>query len=204
MKKKILTYLGVFLLGALLMLIVKQSNKEIIEVPVRFEVEVPVVEVQHDTIYEPKPIPYLVKKVDTSLVEEYKKANDSLKQELFKNAVTVNKYKEVFEDSIQTITVDANVTGKLNSLAVGYKTKPKSIVVDTVIPVKVPANDRSLSLYVETGIPTSLVSNNSILLNNTIILKAGLDYENKKGTIFGASFDTKKTAWIKIGKKFNF
>lgn len=198
MKDSLTKYIIVFLIGMALMFTLKQCNTKEIKVPFRVEVEVPVVEVQHDTIYKPNPIPYPVKEVDTTLLEEYKKANDSLKQKLFESAVTVNEYKEVFEDSIQTITVDANVTGKLNSIAVGYKTKPRTIVVDTSLTVEVPENSRSLSPYIETGIPTQ------IELNPNIVFKGGIDYTTKKNWTYGLSYDTEKRVWLKIGKRFNF
>ena len=191
-----------FLVGLILGIVItfslKQCSKEIVKVPVKIKVEVPVIEVQHDTIYEPLPVPYPVKKVDTELVEKYKKANDSLKQKLFENAVTINEYKETFEDSIQTITVSSNVTGKINSLSVSYKTKPRLIDVDTFVPFKVPSNKMSLTLYVETGIPTN------IELNNKVIFKGGIDISDKKGGIYGISYDSNETVWGKIGKKFDF
>ena len=179
------------------MYLLKQCNTEIIEVPVKVEYEVPVIVKEFDTVYKPQPVPYLVKEVDTTLIEEYKKANDSLKNELFRSAVSVNKYKETFEDSLQTITVDAEVTGKLNSMSVKYETKPKTIEISTKVPVKVPKNKISLSIYGETGLPTNLNQPN-------VVFKSGIDYTSKKDIIYGASFDTEKRLWLKIGYKFKF
>ena len=180
-------------IGLAIMFTLKECNTEIIEVPVRVEVEVPVVVKEFDTIYEPVPVPYTVVELDTTLVEEYKKANDSLKQEIFNSAVTVREYKEIFEDSIQTITVGANVTGTLNSLSVGYETKPRTIVIDTVIPVKVPT--KPFTIYGEVGVPTNL-------LYPQVVFKAGADYKINKTFVVGGSYDTQGRVWGKIGIKF--
>lgn len=197
MKSNLTKYVVVFLIGMGLMFFLKQCNTEIVEVPVTVEVEVPVVEKEFDTIYEPQPIPYLVKEIDTALVEQYKKANDSLKEKLFEQAVEVKQYKEVFEDSIQTITVDAEVTGELNWLKTSYETKPRTIKVDTVIPVKVPRTDRFFMPYAEAGLPTNLEY-------PQVVLKAGADISLDGNLVFGASYDTQGRAWGKVGYRFNF
>jgi hypothetical protein len=194
MKTRIISALIGFLLGLILMFSVKQCSTEIVRVPIEIEVEVPVVEVQYDTIYTPKPIPYAVREVDTSLVEQYRKANDSLREALFNKAVTINNYKEVFDDEYQTITVDAETTGTLNFMTLGYKTKPRTIVVDTIVPITIP-KDLGLTLYTELGAPTDFS------INDKMIFKVGADILTKKNWVFGASYDTNKTAWGKIGIK---
>lgn len=196
MKNSLTKYLVIFLLGMGLMLFLKQCNTEIIKVPITIEVEVPVIEKVHDTIDNPVPVPYAVKEIDTILVAKYKKSNDSLRVELFKRAVEINTYKEVFDDSIQTITVYAKTVGILNSLSVSYKTKPRVIRFDTILKIKVPKNDRSLSPYIEVGAPTKL--------GGIVILKVGADFKNKKNWILGFGYDTNETIWFKIGKTFNF
>lgn len=195
MKFNLKAFLIGLAIGAVVTFTLKQCNTETIEVPVTIEVEVPVIEYVHDTIYDPVPVPYAVKEVDTALVAEYKKANDSLKTELFEQAVKINTYKETFDDSIQTITVNAKTVGTLSSLSVDYKTKPRTIKVDTVLQIEVPKNDRSLSPYAEVGVPTNI---------GEIVFKAGIDYKTKNNWIFGLSYDTDKRRWIKIGKAFNF
>lgn len=196
MKFNLKGFLIGLVIGAVIVFTLKQCNTEIIEVPVTIEVEVPVIEKVHDTIYYPEPVPYEVKEIDTTLVQQYKKANDSLKAELFKQSVKINTYKEVFDDSIQTITVDAKTIGILSSLSVSYKTKPRVIKFDTILKIEVPANDRSISLYTELGVTTKI--------GELITLKAGIDYKSKKNWVFGFGLDTNKTTWFKIGKTFNF
>ena len=169
-----------------------------IKVPFKVEVKVPVIEKEFDTVYLPKPIYKPIVVVDTDLVNKYKKANDSLKKELFEKAVTVRDYKEVFEDDIQTITVDINVTGKLNSVFAKYVTKPRTIIIDTLLTVDVPDYSRPISVYGEVGMPTKNYT------QATPVLKAGFDISNKKNLIWGGSFDTEKRVWVKLGKKWNF
>lgn len=188
------TFLVGLVIGAIIMFTLKQCNTEIIEKPVTIEVEVPVEKKVFDTVYEPTPVPYKVTEVDTTLVEKYKKANDSLKKALFEEAVKVNEYKEVFEDSIQTITVGANVTGKLNSLSVDYETKPRKIKVDTVIPFKTPSTKNSFSLYVEGGVPSRQGA------DTNFVLKGGIDFSNKK-YVYGISYDSQGRIWGKVGLK---
>ena len=113
--------------------------------------------------------------------------------------ITIKKYNEVFDDSLQTITVSAEAS-LLQSLSVAYKTKPRTIKVDTVIPIKIPANDRAINLYTEIGIPMAP----QVGVIQPIIFKAGIDYETKSNWIFGVSYDTRGTGWGKIGKKLNF
>jgi len=197
MKSSITNYAIAILIGAAAMFFLKKCDTEIVEVPVEVIVEVPVVEKVFDTIKEPVPVPYVVKEYDKKLVENYKKANDSLKSELFKQAVKVNRYKEVFEDTIQTITVSTEVVGKLNWITAEYKTKPRKIKVDTVVIVEVPKPDKFISPYLEAGVPTN------ILYPDTVF-KAWLDFSSGGNFIFGASYDTQSRFWGKIGYRFNF
>lgn len=183
-----------FLLGALIAYLLIDKEKEVIEVPVEFEVEVPVFQKEFDTI---KSIEYVkVKDVDTSLVSKFRKANDSLKEQLFIQQSTYKQYTQKFEDSLQTITVSAEATS-LRSLSASYKTKPFSVKVDTVLQYEIAPPKMEFSLYIEGGVPTSI-------LNPGIVGKAGVDVKNKKGLIYGISFDTEQRLWGKIGKTFKF
>ncbi len=183
------------IIGAVIVFYFKDSQKEILEVPVEVQVEVPVIERVFDTVIKPVPVPYKVTKVDTSLIGDYKKANDSLREQLYKSAITVQEYKETFEDSVQTITVSAQAA-LLKSLAITYKTKPRKIAVDTSLQVEIPSIRFTLSPYMEIGVPT--------VIEQPLVLKAGLDIKTKKSIYYGFSYDTNKTVWLKVGKAFNF
>ncbi|MGD2113423.1 MAG: hypothetical protein PVG07_00110 [Acidobacteriota bacterium] len=71
--------------------------------------------------------------VNEDLLEKYEQAikdNDRLKQiSLYKEAITERKYNQVFEDSVQTITVKSEVIGTLKTQSVHYLTKPNIISV---------------------------------------------------------------------------
>jgi hypothetical protein len=198
MKNNILGFVVAVLVGMAIMFFIKKPQIKEVKVPFRVEVEVPVIEKVFDTVFEPQEIIKKVVVKNDKLIEEYKKANDSLKEALFNSAVTVREYKEVFEDSTITITVGAKVTGTLNSLIAEYKTKPRIIIVDTTLTVEVPDYSRSVVVYGEVGMPT---------MQNTQappVLKVGFDISNKKNWVWGGSYDTEKRVWVKIGKKFNF
>jgi hypothetical protein len=191
------------LIGALVVYLLKNTIIKEVKVPFVVEVEVPIIEKEFDTIFlEGRPIHNIVRVVDSSLVEKYRAANDSLRRELFNSAVTVREYQEVFEDSTITITVGANVTGTLNSLIAKYKTKPRVVVVDTTLTVEVPNYNRSISVYGELGLPTKV--NELGTINAAPLLKAGFDITTKKNSIWGGSFDTENRVWVKYGKRFNF
>jgi len=198
MKNNILGFVVAVLVGMAIMFFIKKPQIKEVKVPFRVEVEVPVIEKVFDTVFEPQEIIKSVVVKNDKLIEEYKKANDSLKEALFNSAVTVREYREVFEDSTITITVGAKVTGTLNSLVAEYKTKPRIIVVDTTLTVDVPDYSRSIVVYGEAGMPT---------MQNTQappVIKVGFDISNKKNWVWGGSYDTEKRVWVKIGKKFNF
>jgi len=198
MKNNILGFVVAVLVGMAIMFFIKKPQIKEVKVPFRVEVEVPVIEKVFDTVFEPQEIIKKVVVKNEKLIEEYKKANDSLKEALFNSAVTVREYREVFEDSTITITVGAKVTGTLNSLVAEYKTKPRIIVVDTTLTVDVPDYSRSIVVYGEAGMPT---------MQNTQappVIKVGFDISNKKNWVWGGSYDTEKRVWVKIGKKFNF
>lgn len=204
MKSNTIKFLIPLIIGATIMFFIKDHSVKEVKVPFKVEIPIKVIEKQFDSI--PYPVPVYVTETitDTSLVKEYEKANDSLKKELFNKAVKINNYEEKFEDTIQTITVKAQTTGTLNSLSVKYKTKPRTITLDTTLTVKVPDNKKSLSLYGEVGVPTTLPISLDYSAKRTMALKVGIDFKTKKNWVYGVSYDTDKRAWIKLGKSFNF
>ena len=201
MRNRITDFIIGVVVGMVIMFFIRKPLIKEVKVPFRVEVKVPVIEKVFDTVYTKGKVK-IVKEVDTALVGQYKKANDSLKEALFNSAVTVREYKEVFEDSTITITVGANVTGTLNSLIAEYKTKPRVVVLDTTLKVDVPDYSRSFGVYGELGLPTNLGEGG--MVEGPPILKVGFDVTNKKNFIYGGSFDTEKRVWIKVGKRFNY
>lgn len=200
MKNKIGNLILSFALGMLCMFFIKQPKTEIKRIP--YEVSVVVPSYQNKiNILNPTPLPDLRKPEDRynkELVNKYKKANDSLKEELYKSAVTTRKYEEQLVDSIQTITVGLSVTGTLDSINIGYTTNEKKIIVKDTLDIEIPSHKNSVTLYSELG--TSL----SPINQNPFVLKAGLDVTGKKSWTKGLSYDTNETLWFKIGKTFKW
>lgn len=176
---------------------------EVIEVPVKIEVPVPVV--KNDTvIIRPDPVTVEVPNpVNSDLLAQYDKLKDTLaKRDAYINAITKRSYSENFEDDIQTITVDADVTGTLDTLSVSYQTKPRTIPVDTVVRVETTAPKRSLSSYMETAV-LQLGQQVGPSFNR---FEFGIDYRDRKGNIIGISADRNFTTDqtnlnLKVGKE---
>jgi len=179
----------------------KCNNKQEIEVPVVLEIPIPSKENSFE-VTKIEEVPYPVKNpINKELLKKYKQAKDSLeKYKLYKEAVTKRKYKEIFEDSVQKITVTAKTTGTLDNLKIQYKTKERIIKVDTVIPVKIKVKKRAIITYIEGGASTDLREG----INNTPVVKLGIDYRSKKNNVFGVSYDSQKRVWIKVGKVWKF
>lgn len=171
-------------------------KRDVKEIPIRVEVPVPVVE--SDTIWRDSLVPVKVETpnpVNTKLVSQY----DSLKTEIEKRDLyleTIKKrtYKETFEDSIQTIEVTAVTTGFLDSLGLNYKTKPRHILLDTVVKVKM-KEPMMLIPYVSTDLPGP---------NGTVNPSVGLDYVSRKGFTVGLGYDSRKNFLIKAGYAIKF
>jgi hypothetical protein len=156
-----------------------------VEVPVI--VKVPVIERKFDTIYKPGPTKY---KDNEELVEQYKALETEVERlSLLERATRTQWYTETYEDSVQAITVNTQVSGNLNWQNVSYETKPREIetVVRDTIPVPVEPRIH-LRAGAEVGVPTNLA-------NPGAVLKGNLYLENKKGMIFSAGYDTQGRAW---------
>lgn len=197
MKTKIGLWLLLIAVGVIGGYLIGKGDTKVIKVPIKIEVPVPVV--VSDTVWKdsliPRPYP-IENPVNEDMLAEYDRLKDTLdKRNAYIKSITKRKYVEVFDDSIQTVTVFANTTGVLDSLGMGYVTKPRTVELDTLVEVEVPIR-RNLSLYVEGG------SKFSDELKP--LLKVGGDITNKKNIIYGASYDSEKRIWLKIGKKFNW
>lgn len=106
-----------------------------------FKIENPVPEIRIDTLKVPfevegktiykDSIVEVENPLNIALMNKYEKAmkeNDSLKQlNLYKDAVTLRNYKNVFEDDFQKIIVKTDVSGFLQSVSLDYETKESKI-----------------------------------------------------------------------------
>ena len=179
----IIAVLGVFLYFQL------TKDVEIVEVPVRVEVPVPVVKVEFDTILDPYPV-YIEGKtiIDSTYFEKYINLKDSVeKRKLFIEAIAIRDYHETVEDDTLKIDINMRVQGFLKSYQVSYKTKPRTILLDTILPLAIPKRSR---LYgsIETVIPTNQFEFQPVL-------KVGLMLKTKSDRIYSVSIDTDGRLW---------
>ena len=136
-----LIVLGVgVVIGLIAMFLLKAKEIVEVNVPIKIEVPVPVVEVQFDTIYKIRPIRVPGKKViDSIYYKEYLELKEqATKDSLFREAITINEYREKVEDDTLVINLYAKTRGTLESYQIGYKTKPRTIPLDTMIKIAIP------------------------------------------------------------------
>ena len=185
-----------------IILILRGCDKEVktIKIPVIIEVEVPVIEKQFDTIY--KPVPYKIKGdtkivIDSIYYDKYIAIKDSVtKDSIFKDAITIREYKEKVEDDTITIDIYMKTRGLLLDYQVGYKTKPRKILLDTTILVKI-SNRYKTKIGVGGGVlfPTLLIDPSYISFN------AGVALDTKK-IIYILSYNTDKEVGASVMFKF--
>jgi len=196
---RLIPYIIIAVLGLLLYFSLTKEA-EVIEIPVEIEVPVPVVEVQFDTVREPYPV-YIEgkKEIDSLYFEKYTNLKDSVsKMELFKDAIEVRQYKETVEDDTIKIDISMRVIGFLKEYQVNYKTKPRTIKIDTTLSVAIPKKVK-IFLGGELGLPLFNIMN----LDNIPIFKANLLIKTKKDKIYSLSLDSSGRAWAGIYFKLN-
>lgn len=145
MKNRIILIAISFVTGMILMYFLKKNTIEEIKVPFYIDVPVPVFGKEFQTVFNPSPLPKInsnIKEIDTFWYNKYqnlKKENDSLKLDsLYKKAIEINRYHETVEDDTIKINLQLKTRGELLEYKVGYRTKPFTIPLDTVITVKIP------------------------------------------------------------------
>lgn len=140
----------------------------------------------NDSIHEVLKVVEVENPVNEELFAEYEEAvrnNDSLKQViLFKDAVTERRYKEIYEDTIQIITVESDVVGTLLNQTVNYKTKPR------IVSIKHEKN--KLEVFGGGFVYSDF---------EETVFGAALSLENKdKNKIFTFGYDTKKCVHVGV------
>lgn len=165
------------------------NEKEIVEIPIKIEVPVPVVKNNFDTIYKPQPIT-VENPLNIELLNKYKKAKDSLEKfDIFKESIKEREYNEKFEDTFQIINVYTKTQGKILKQTTNYKTKPYNIKVDTIINIPIKKTNQFFT-GVELGVPAENLQD----LN--LVFKGNLMFKNKKDNVLTLSFDTEKRVWL--------
>ena len=140
---------------------------------------------QFDTIYKPIELPskvitkyknikgdvvYLPGKVDTIQIKVFEKAPDTEKVTMYADATKIRQYKNDFNDSIADVSIFTETKGELLKIA------PK-----ITIKARLPEKKTVFALYTGGG----------LYLNNNFDLgyKYDIKFQNKKGDLFGASYD---------------
>lgn len=113
-----------------------------------------------DSILNPVPVitydtTYVTNPVNPELVKKYQEAVDKLT--LYKEAIKNNEYLEVFEDTLQQVTVKSNVQGKLLKQSVTTTLKKRTIphYTTTVTNTIIKQDRAKVFLGIDIDIPTS-------------------------------------------------
>lgn len=169
-----------------------QTAKVIVpEVKAKFEAKKPVHEPvvikanspQLKISTEPNPLVQKLVKENERLVQDFAKANDSIKQLSFNKAIQLNKFSTKFEDENVVLNINGVVQGEVKEITPNYTIKERKMEV----PVKSKETVFRLLGGLELG--------NNIQLD-AFKVKANLMFQNRKGNIITGSFDTNQTVWV--------
>lgn len=196
-------FIGILLLAMMFFVWDRCTRKdEVIEIPIEIEVPVPVVERYTDTIEKPVPV-YINNPINKELLSEnqdlldkFNKADSLLKIKQYEDAISIREYKETFEDTFQTIDVYTKTRGEMLQQYVHYKTKPRTIKIDTTIITTVKGKFKVFGL-IEGG--TNVISVNPI---NKVIGKGTIIFKNSKDNGISVGIDTQGNGYL--GYMFKF
>ncbi|MBF7090443.1 hypothetical protein IUY40_02645 [Flavobacterium sp. ALJ2] len=136
-----------------------------------------------ETIFIENPIDKKLIVENEKLQADFAKANDSIKDLKFNQAIQLNKFSTKFEDSNLTLNINGIVQGEVKEITPNYIIKEK--IIDA--PLKTKETVFRLLGGIELG-------NNAQLDNFNI--KANLMLQNRKGNIISGSFDTLQNIWV--------
>jgi hypothetical protein len=155
----------------------------ILEVKAKFESKKPV----HEPIIikanspqlkistEPNPLVQKLVEENKRLVQDFTKANDSIKQLSFNKAIQLNKFSTKFEDENVVLNINGVVQGEVKEITPNYTIKAKKVEV----PVKV----KETVLRVLAG---GAIGLNKEL--NQAAYQLDLNFQNRKGNIISAEY----------------
>lgn len=173
-----------FLIGLTIMFFIMKKEQTEVEVPIYIEVPVPVIQKEFDTIKLPIEIAG-EKVIDSIYYKEYLQLKDSIsKNNAYKEAITIREYNTPFEDDTIKIDTYNKVRGTLLETQVSYKTKPRTINLDTTLKVKIPTQTK---FYIggEVVLPTK-----PEFQNYSPSIAPGIIMKNKKETkLYKISYD---------------
>lgn len=187
--------IGLIILGILLIFFIfKKPEDNIIRVPVVMEIPIPGISNQFPPLE--FPVPKSVKP-KPKLVEEFIKSDSINKDSLYADSIKERIYEEIFNDTIQDITVISKVQGKLLKQEVRYNIYPRMVQIDTFVNYNI-NNNKKIELYGQ--IEMGMDINN--IFTNTPIIKPSLLIKNKKDNIISISYDSQNKAWLGYAFKF--
>lgn len=114
---------------------------------------------------------YLPGKIDTIKIKSFEFAKDSVKFNMFTDAIKIRQYKQDFNDSIADVSIFVETEGKLLKMAPTITVK-----------ARFPAIETKFALYLSGGTYSNVFLKNSGF-------NIGLGFQNKKGDIFRGSYD---------------
>jgi len=182
--KQILPYVACLVLG---MLLLNECNRDPVKETITRTVTVPKIIKQFDTIEVEKPVN--VYKVDTVYINNFVESDSTEKLDLYKDAVTIREYNQVFEDSLSKIEVYSKARGHLLEQSANLTIFERQ-VTDTI---PIPKPKGNLYLMPEFGTNLNL---------NGIQAKAGLMYQDRNKRLYSFSVDTEGNFYIGTGIKF--
>jgi len=134
--------------------------------------------------------PAIENPIDTKLIAEneklkqdFEKANDSIRKLQFSKAIQLNNFSSVFENDIIKININGIVQGEVKEVTPSYLIKERKM--DVLVKAK------ETAFRVLAGME---IGNNTAL--NDFKAKANLMFQNRKGNVLTASFDTNQTIWV--------
>ncbi|MDR6844502.1 hypothetical protein [Flavobacterium granuli] len=133
---------------------------------------------------------FVQNKIDKKLIAEneklkqdFAKANDSIRKLQFAKAIQLNNFNSLFENDVIKIDFKGIVQGEVKEVIPTYTLKERKL--------EVPVQAKETAFRVLAGIE---VGNNTAL--NDFKAKANLMFQNRKGNVLTASFDTNQTIWV--------
>lgn len=117
------------------------------------------------------------------LKTDFAKANDSVKELKFKDAVQLHRFSSDFEDDNLIININGIVQGEVKELTPNYTIKERKAET------QVKSKETAFRLL------GGLEVGNTITLDN-FGMKANLMFQNRKGNIISGSFNTNQTIWV--------
>ena len=128
-----------------------------------------------------KPVPSYVIEND-SLLKSYERENDSLKRVLmFEKAIQLNTFSTKFEDDHLTLNINGVVQGEVHEITPSYVIKSKEIEV----------KQKEVKFRMLAGLEVG----NTLLFDNPLF-KANVGFQNAKGNMITASYDSEERIFI--------